>query len=40
MKVRGVEEHDSIMTTSAMRGVFKDNYDIRQEFLSLINKGK
>jgi GTP cyclohydrolase I len=36
MKVRGVEEHDSEMVTSAMRGIFRDNIDARQEFFSLI----
>lgn len=37
MKVRGVEEHDSHMITSVVRGVFKENIAARQEFLSLIN---
>ena len=38
MTARGVEKQDSIMVTSAIRGVFK-NPAPRQEFLSLIGRG-
>ncbi len=31
--IRGVKKHDSVMTTSAMLGVFRDNQDTRNEFL-------
>lgn len=33
---RGVREHESDMTTSVMRGAFKNDIGLRQEFLSLI----
>jgi GTP cyclohydrolase I len=36
--MRGVEKQNSIMRTSAMLGVFKDNNATRTEFLSLINR--
>jgi GTP cyclohydrolase I len=36
MTIRGVRKPDSIMTTSAMRGVFKDNQSTRAEFMALI----
>ena len=36
MSMRGVEENDSVMTTSVMRGFFMDNSDARAEFFRLI----
>lgn len=33
---RGVGKQNSSMTTSALRGVFKDKVEVRQEFLNLI----
>lgn len=36
MMMRGVEKQNSVMVTSAMRGVFRTNPDTRNEFLSLI----
>jgi GTP cyclohydrolase I len=36
MMMRGVEKQNSVMVTSAMRGVFRTNTDTRNEFLSLI----
>ena len=39
MMMRGVEKQNSVMRTSAMLGVFKDNQATRNEFLSLIGKG-
>lgn len=37
MTWRGVREHETKMTTSVMRGLFRDNSDARSEFLSLLN---
>ena len=37
MKCRGVKQQNAIMTTSAMRGVFFDKFEARQELLELIN---
>lgn len=37
MTWRGVEETDTKMTTSVMRGAFRDNPDARAEFLRLIS---
>jgi len=37
VSIRGVRKTGSIMTTSAMRGVFKDNPCTRTEMLALIN---
>lgn len=37
MQMRGVEKEDAVATTSAMRGVFKENARTRNEFLSLIH---
>ena len=34
---RGVKEHESDMTTSVMRGEFREYPHIKQEFLSLLN---
>jgi GTP cyclohydrolase I len=36
MTIRGARKHGSIMVTSALRGVFKDNPSSRSEMLSLI----
>jgi GTP cyclohydrolase I len=36
MMMRGVEKQNSIATTSAMLGVFRDDVKTRQEFLTLI----
>lgn len=36
MLARGVRAHESDMTTSVMRGAFKKNATMRQEFLSLL----
>lgn len=36
MRSRGVKKQDASMVTSAVRGVFKEDYKARQEFLSLI----
>jgi len=38
MCMRGVKKHDTWTTTSKMIGVFKDNLNARNEFLSLISK--
>jgi GTP cyclohydrolase I len=38
MMMRGVEKQNSMMTTSAMLGAFRDNPSTRTEFLSLINR--
>ncbi|MBO6754546.1 MAG: GTP cyclohydrolase I, partial [Spongiibacter sp.] len=35
---RGVEKQNSVMRTSAMLGVFKENQATRAEFMALINK--
>lgn len=39
MKCRGVRKQNSIMTTSAMRGVFFDKQEARTEVLQLIRSG-
>jgi len=36
MTMRGVKDHDSDMSTSVMRGDFKENAPLKAEFLSLI----
>ncbi|MCV6603785.1 MAG: GTP cyclohydrolase I FolE, partial [Porticoccaceae bacterium] len=36
MMMRGVEKQNSLMKTSAMRGIFRDNQMTRSEFLSLL----
>lgn len=36
MMMRGVQKQNSLATTSAMHGVFRDDVKTRQEFLSLI----
>ncbi len=38
MMSRGVEKQNSMMTTSAVRGLFKSNLNTRSEFLRLIGK--
>ncbi len=38
MIMRGVEKQNSVATTSAMLGVFRDDVKTRQEFLTLINR--
>jgi GTP cyclohydrolase I len=40
MTIRGIRKPDSITTTSAMRGAFRDNPTTRAEFLSLIQGGR
>ena len=37
MMMRGVEKQNSVMKTSCLRGVFKDDARTRTEFLSLLN---
>ncbi len=37
MMMRGVEKQNSVATTSAMLGVFRDDVKTRQEFLTLID---
>jgi len=36
MKARGVQKQNSVMITSSMKGVLRNSYQTRQEFLSLI----
>lgn len=38
MMMRGVEKQNSLMKTSCMLGVFRENSNTRSEFLSLINQ--
>jgi len=38
MMMRGVEQHDSTATTSAMLGTFRDDVKTRAEFLTLIQR--
>ncbi len=38
MTHRGVKEHDTLMTTSVLRGAFKDTPSLKTEFLTLIPK--
>ena len=38
MRSRGVKKQDASMVTSAIRGVFEDSAEARQEFLSLIKE--
>jgi len=40
MTMRGVKEHNSDMTTSVMRGDFKENPPLKAELLSLIDMSK
>ena len=39
MTIRGVRKPDSLCTTSAMRGVFRDNQSTRTELMALIYGG-
>lgn len=39
MMMRGVEKQNSVMTTSAMLGLFRKQISTRSEFLNLINRG-
>jgi GTP cyclohydrolase I len=39
MSTRGVHQHDSVMVTSRMLGVFRERAETRQEFLSAIGFG-
>lgn len=38
MTSRGIQKQNSVMTTSALRGVFEKEFNARQEFLKLIGK--
>lgn len=38
MSIRGIRKANSLCTTSAMRGIFKDNLSTRSEFMALIRK--
>ena len=38
MMMRGVEKHDSVATTSAMLGTFRDDVKTRSEFLTLLDR--
>ena len=38
MMMRGVEKQNSVMTTSVMTGIFRDDSSTRMEFLNLINR--
>lgn len=38
MMMRGVEKQNSVMTTSAMTGIFRDELNTRMEFLNLIKE--
>jgi GTP cyclohydrolase IA len=38
MMMRGVEKQNSVMTTSVMLGVFREDFSTRTEFLNLINR--
>jgi GTP cyclohydrolase I len=38
--IRGVEKHDSNMTTSAMLGTFRERSKTRNEFLAHLNRPK
>jgi GTP cyclohydrolase I len=40
MMMRGVENQNSLMKTSAMLGAFRDNQSTRNEFLSLLKLGR
>jgi GTP cyclohydrolase I len=40
MTMRGVKEHDSDMTTSVMRGVFRDTPHIKKEFFDILARMK
>jgi GTP cyclohydrolase IA len=38
MMMRGVEKQNSVMITSAMKGIFRKDFSTRTEFLNLINR--
>jgi GTP cyclohydrolase I len=38
MMMRGVEKQNSVMTTSAMKGIFRKEINTRSEFLNLISR--
>lgn len=38
MMMRGVEKQNSVMTTSSMLGLFRNDISTRSEFLNLINR--
>ncbi len=38
MMMRGVEKQNSVMTTSVMSGIFREDRSTRMEFLNLINR--
>lgn len=38
MMMRGVEQHDTVATTSAMLGTFRDDVKTRTEFLTLLHR--
>jgi GTP cyclohydrolase I len=40
MTMRGVKEHESDMTTSVMRGVFREYPHIKQEFFNIVSRMK
>lgn len=40
MQMRGVEKKASFMITSAIRGVFREDQKTREEFLSIIGRGR
>ena len=40
MTMRGVKEHDSDMTTSVMRGVFRDTPHLKKEFFDIVSRMK
>ena len=40
MTARGVKEHESDMLTSVVRGIFREEPDIKNEFFSLLNNMK
>jgi len=39
MELRGVN-HTGLMTTSTLRGVFREDPTLREEFMQLANNGK